>query len=89
MTSGKIVSFSRIILIVGIFFSLMFFSSYGKPTIKHRLIHNNDGTDALGNNRVTFSSGKSGEFSVKRLELALKYGDVNTHGYFEHQGRII
>lgn len=35
-----------------------------------------------GNNRVTFSSGKSGEFSVKRLELALKYGDVETHGYF-------
>ncbi len=35
-----------------------------------------------GNNRVTFSSGKSGGFSVKRLELALKYGDVETHGYF-------
>jgi len=35
-----------------------------------------------GNNAITFHRGKSGSFSVKRLELALKYGNTKTHGYF-------
>ena len=34
-----------------------------------------------GDNQVEFISG-SGNFTVKRLEIALKYGDVKTHGYF-------
>ena len=39
---------SRIIVIIGL--TWMFFgTSFASPTPKHRLIHNNDGTDALGN----------------------------------------
>lgn len=34
-----------------------------------------------GNNRIEFIS-NSQSFSVKRLEVALKYGDVKMHGYF-------
>jgi len=43
------VPINRIILLIGTLLSLLVFPSYGKPILKHRLIHNNDGTDALGN----------------------------------------
>lgn len=35
-----------------------------------------------GDNEVRISSSQAEGFSVKRLEVALKYGDVKTHGYF-------
>ncbi len=35
-----------------------------------------------GENEVGFQSPANGTFKVKRLEVALKYGDVKTHGYF-------
>lgn len=35
-----------------------------------------------GENEVVFQSSEIDSFTVKRLELALKYGDVKTHGYF-------
>ena len=35
-----------------------------------------------GDNKVTFKSDENESFSAKRLEVALKYGDVETHGYF-------
>lgn len=44
-----IVLAKRIVLFVGISFLLVGTISCNKPTKKHRLIHNNDGTDALGN----------------------------------------
>ena len=34
-----------------------------------------------GNNTIEFLS-QGEEFTIKRIELALKYGDVETHGYF-------
>ena len=37
------------ILLVGTMFTLTVLISCSNPTVKHRLIHNNDGTDALGN----------------------------------------
>lgn len=35
-----------------------------------------------GYNKVKFTGKEEGDFRVKRLEMALKYGDVDTHGYF-------
>ncbi len=35
-----------------------------------------------GYNRIGFQSEKDKIFTVKRVEIALKYGDVKTHGYF-------
>lgn len=35
-----------------------------------------------GYNRIGFQSEDDGAFTVKRVEIALKYGDVETHGYF-------
>ena len=35
-----------------------------------------------GDNKVLFESSREEIFNVKRLEIALKYGDVKTHGYF-------
>lgn len=35
-----------------------------------------------GNNEVSFQSSENNSFIVRRLEVALKYGDVNEHGYF-------
>ncbi|MGV8134137.1 MAG: hypothetical protein AB2L20_02895 [Mangrovibacterium sp.] len=35
-----------------------------------------------GNNEVGFHSSSYNKFIVKRLEVALKYGDVKEHGYF-------
>ena len=35
-----------------------------------------------GDNKISFTSKESGSFSVKRLEVALKYGAMETHGYF-------
>ena len=35
-----------------------------------------------GYNEVVFESAQEGIFNVKRLEIALKYGDAKTHGYF-------
>ncbi len=35
-----------------------------------------------GNNDIRLKSSQSEIFKVKRLEIALKYGDVKTHGYF-------
>jgi len=35
-----------------------------------------------GYNKIEFKAMKSDSFRVKRLEVALKYGDVETHGYF-------
>lgn len=35
-----------------------------------------------GYNQISFKSEKSGSFVVKRVEVALKYGDVKTNGYF-------
>ena len=35
-----------------------------------------------GNNKLSFQGKGSVTFDVKRLEVALKYGDVKTHGYF-------
>jgi hypothetical protein len=34
-----------------------------------------------GNNQVAITS-QAGEFMTKRIEIALKYGDAKTHGYF-------
>ena len=35
-----------------------------------------------GYNRIGFQSEDNDTFTVKRVEIALKYGDVETHGYF-------
>lgn len=35
-----------------------------------------------GYNRICFQSEEEKTFTVKRVEIALKYGDVETHGYF-------
>ncbi|MCD7851778.1 MAG: hypothetical protein LUH63_19910 [Parabacteroides sp.] len=35
-----------------------------------------------GYNNIGFQSGDENSFTVKRVEVALKYGDVETHGYF-------
>ncbi len=35
-----------------------------------------------GDNQVSFRSVFNDPFAVKRVEIALKYGDVKTHGYF-------
>ena len=35
-----------------------------------------------GYNPIRFSSEEDSSFTVKRVEIALKYGDVTTHGYF-------
>jgi len=35
-----------------------------------------------GEYQFSFVNKKSGSFCVKRLKIALKYGDVETHGYF-------
>ncbi len=35
-----------------------------------------------GYNKISFESTKLDSFTVKRLEVALKYGEVETHGYF-------
>ncbi len=35
-----------------------------------------------GYNRIGFQSEDEKTFTVKRVEIALKYGDVETHGYF-------
>lgn len=35
-----------------------------------------------GYNQFSFKSAKGEQFSVKRLEVALRYGNVETHGYF-------
>ena len=35
-----------------------------------------------GYNRIAFRSEDDNTFIVKRVEIALKYGDVKTHGYF-------
>ena len=35
-----------------------------------------------GYNSIRFSSEKDSTFIVQRIEIALKYGDVTTHGYF-------
>jgi len=33
-------------------------------------------------NKISFKARKTDSFIVKRLEIAMKYGDVETHGYF-------
>lgn len=35
-----------------------------------------------GYNPIRFSSEEDSSFTIKRVEIALKYGDVTTHGYF-------
>lgn len=35
-----------------------------------------------GDNLIRFTTNTDNPFQVKRLEIALKYGDVKTHGYF-------
>jgi hypothetical protein len=35
-----------------------------------------------GNNQISFKSKNGAIFKVKRMEVALKYGDVETYGYF-------
>ena len=35
-----------------------------------------------GYNSIGFQSEDKDAFTVKRVEVALKYGDVETHGYF-------
>lgn len=49
MTLRKKVPVSRLLFLVGILSALMVFVSCNETSKKHRLIHNNDGTDALGN----------------------------------------
>ncbi len=49
MTLKMMLPVNRIILYIGISLAFMGYSTYGNPAIKYRLIHNNDGTDALGN----------------------------------------
>ena len=40
------------------------------------------GTLRQGDNQISFLSQQPLMFVVRRLEAALKYGDVETHGYF-------
>jgi len=65
MNDRKRITIVRIILFIGISLSVLGLSSYGKPIPKHRLIHNNDGTDALGN--IWFS------------KRPLKVADINAY----------